>query len=152
MGIESDGSRADLKRFFKDYHKGDLQSLESLQRLERLESLESLPIETVNGSYTDYIYRAGDVVYCDPPYENTNCGVYGGFDNEAFYQWVETRPYTVFFSTYEMDKLNSRFYKCWEEDKRVLSGDDNALTKRECIYTNREPAKTSLYASQLYLF
>lgn len=129
-----------------------LQRLESLQRLQRLQSLEHLPIETINGSYTDYIYRDGDVVYCDPPYENTDCGVYGGFDSEAFYTWVESRPYTVYFSTYEMDKLNSRFYKCWEEDKRVLLGDDNALTKRECIYTNREPSKMSLYATQLYLF
>ena len=161
MGIESDGSRADLKRFFKDRHKESLQSLESLQRLQsleslqrlqRLQSLERLPIETINGSYTDYVYQDGDVVYCDPPYEDTDCKGYKGFDNEAFYQWVETRPYTVYFSTYEMDKLNNRFYKCWEEDKRVLSGNDNSLTKRECIYANREPAKTSLYATQLYLF
>jgi len=40
----------------------------------------------------------------------------------------------------------------WEEDKRVLSGNYNGLTKRECIYTNREPKKMSLYAEQLYLF
>lgn len=143
MGIDSDGSREDLKRFFKDVHKGDLQCLERLQ---------SLPIETINGSYTDYVYQDGDVVYCDPPYEDTDCKGYKGFDNEAFYQWVETRPYIVYFSTYEMDKLNSRFIKCWEEDKKVLSGDDNSLTKRECIYTNREPEKTSLYSTQLYLF
>lgn len=142
-------------RVFKDnslLREMGINSVESLQRLQRLQRLEHLPIETINGSYTDYIYRDGDVVYCDPPYENTDCGVYGGFDSEAFYTWVESRPYTVYFSTYEMDKLNSRFYKCWEEDKRVLLGDDNALTKRECIYTNREPSKMSLYATQLYLF
>ena len=152
MGIDSDGSRADLKRFFKDRHKEDLQSLGSLERLESLESLERLPIETINGSYTDYVYQDGDVVYCDPPYEDTDCKGYKGFDNEAFYQWVETRPYTVYFSTYEMDKLNDRFFKCWEEDKRVTSGTDNSLTKRECIYTNREPERTSLIPIQLTLF
>ena len=149
MGIESDGSKDDLKRFFKDYHKG---SLERLERLQSLQSLESLPIETVNGSYTDYVYRDGDVVYCDPPYEGTRCDGYSGFDNEAFYQWVETRPYTVYFSTYGMDKLNDRFYRCWEEDKRVLPGDDKSLTKRECIYANREPERTSLIPIQLTLF
>lgn len=36
--------------------------------------------------------------------------------------------------------------------KWVLSGNDNSLTKRECMYTNREPEKTSLYSTQLYLF
>ena len=140
MGIDSDGSRGDLKRFFKDYHKGSLQSL------------QSLPIETTNGSYTDYIYQDGDIVYCDPPYENTDCGGYGGFDNEAFYQWVESRPYTVYFSTYEMAKLNERFFKVWEKDKRVIAGNDNSLTKRECIYSNNKHRRTSLIPTQLLLF
>ena len=58
--------RSEKKRF-------DLQQLQQLERLERLEQLERLErlerLEIHLGSYEDYEYQEGDVVYCDPPYE-----------------------------------------------------------------------------------
>lgn len=137
MGIDSDGSREDLKRFFKDSYKGEL------------ESLERLPIEITNSSYTDYTYLPGDIVYCDPPYENTDCGSYKGFDSNAFYEWVRTRPFTVYFSSYTAP---SDFYLCWEQDKRVLSASGASLSAREKIFSNTPPEKTSLIPVQLTFF
>ena len=143
---------------FRGDRDGRLQNLdslmrcESLARLQNIKEIEGVDIDIMNQSYLSYEYQPGDVVYCDPPYEDTWCGGYSGFDNEEFYKWVETRDYPVFFSTYELDKLNSRFIKCWEEDKKVIAGADNSLTKRECIYTNKEPERKSLIPIQLTLF
>ena len=143
---------------FRGNRDGRLQNLdslmrcESLARLQNIKEIEGTDIDITNQSYLSYEYQPGDVVYCDPPYEDTWCGGYSGFDNEEFYKWVETRDYPVFFSTYESDKLNSRFIKCWEEDKKVIAGADNSLTKRECIYTNKEPERKSLIPIQLTLF
>ena len=40
------------------------------------------------------------MVYCDPPYKGT--GKYDGkyFDHDAFYEWVRSRDYPVYFSEY----------------------------------------------------
>lgn len=140
--------------------KTELKNLERLESIERVQSLDAfqrfnlsrVAIETTNDSYLDYVHKEGDVVYCDPPYEDTWCGGYGGFNNEEFYKWVETRDYPVYFSTYEMPKLNDRFIKVWEKDKRVIAGLDNAMVKRECMYSNKETDNLSLIPIQLMLF
>ncbi len=113
--------------------KGNLQSLESLERLERLQSLQSLqsleslerlqglethnrPIEASNISYSDYEYRDGDVVYCDPPYKNTDgYGIH--FDTDAFWEWVRTRNYPVYVSEYQAPE---DFVSIWNKEKRSL--------------------------------
>ncbi len=155
MGIDSDGSRLDIKHHFKEYTAlygkwaQDEKHFSSLESLERLESLESLlPIEITNGSYLDYEYQDGDVVYCDPPYENTDCGGYSGFDSKTFYEWTLSRPYPVYFSSYSAP---SDFHLVWEQDKRILGNRYNILG-REKIYCNQEQEKTSLYSTQLMLF
>ena len=116
-----------------------LQSLERLERLERRERLQSLErlerlqniadmteraslgpqdmlIETSNISYADYAYRDGDVVYCDPPYENTSD--YGiKFDSDSFWEWARTRNYPVYVSEYQAPE---DFVSIWNKEKRVL--------------------------------
>ncbi len=126
--------------------------LQSMCALARMKDLSGCEIELSNDTYLNYVYKGGDVVYCDPPYESTCCKSYKGFDSEEFYNWVESRDYTVYFSSYEMPKLNERFYKAWEQDKRVTVGDNNALLKRECIYTNKKTDHVSLIPEQLMLF
>lgn len=81
-----------------------------LQNLQRLQNLESLQIK--QGSYQDYIYEEGDVVYCDPPYENT-VQYDSPFNHTEFYDWVASRPYQVFFSSYAIS--DKRFYKVWQQ-------------------------------------
>lgn len=104
-----------------------LESLESLERLERLQNIKDMSeraslgpqdmlIETKNISYSDYEYQDGDVVYCDPPYKNTND--YGiQFDGDAFWEWARTRNYPVYVSEYQAPE---DFVSIWSKEKRVL--------------------------------
>lgn len=114
-----------------------LQQLERLQRfdLQQLEQLERLQqlVEITCGSYEQYQHREGDIVYCDPPYEGT--ADYGqGFDHDAFYEWVATRPYQVWFSSYQGVK---GFRLVWAKQLRSSLGAGNASVNFECLYTNR---------------
>lgn len=57
-------------------------------------------IEYTEKDYRDYEHREGDVVYCDPPYKGVQKYTGKTFDHEAFYDWVRTREYPVYFSEY----------------------------------------------------
>lgn len=135
---------------------GNVDRLEMLKRLERLENLERLePIErleraerlehlrgnkniTINcGSYTEYEYREGDVVYCDIPYEGTEGYSGESFDFKAFYDWAASRPYQVFFSSYS-NISDKRFKMVWAKPKRSqMNGARTVKYNYECIYTNK---------------
>lgn len=118
-----------------------LQSLESLESLQRLQRLQSLQINC--GSYLDYQYKEGDVVYCDPPYENTATYSEEGFNHKEFYDWVASRPYRVYFSSYEIS--DSRFYPLWQKEKaQLLSGQGAGAKVQETIYCN-QPDKIMLF-------
>lgn len=95
------------KCMMSEHSTKSLQSLESLQRLNRINELRGIcDIEVSSASCYAYQHRDGDVVYCDPPYADTNG--YDGrssktkFDSEAFFSWAESRPYPVFISEYQV--------------------------------------------------
>ena len=70
-------------------------------RLERLQGLEGL--ERLQGSCADYrdVEIPSDaIVYVDPPYENTNCRAYQGFDFDAFHAWLDSVPNLTVVSEY----------------------------------------------------
>ena len=131
-----------------------LQSLERLQRLERLERLENIAdmterailspqdmfIETSNISYSDYAYRDGDVVYCDPPYKNTND--YGiRFDSDAFWEWARTRIYPVYVSEYQAPE---DFVSIWNKEKRSLLNSESLTAPRtEHIFIHKRFANAT---------
>lgn len=99
-----------------------LSSLESLTRWNRLCRIPSIDgLETSFDSYEQYEHRDGDVVYCDPPYTNTNG--YDGkskkttFDSAAFFSWAESRPYPVFISEYSVPP---GFSPVWRRRKASL--------------------------------
>ena len=117
-----------------------LQSLQSLERLQRLESLQSLDIK--QGSYLDYVYKDGDIVYCDPPYEGTENYDKTDFNHAEFYDWVASRPYKVYFSSYEIS--DKRFYKVWSEKKRKLMCGSCRDKVTEYLYCN-QPEKMTLF-------
>lgn len=129
---------------------GRIKRLQGLQNIDRIQNLESMKgLEITNMDYRDYEYREGDVVCCDPPYEGTDCKGYSGFDNKAFYDWVDSRPYRVFFSSYEIS--DRRFHRIWEQEKLcTIDCNSNSLVKVELLYTN-EPYRTSLLPKQLEL-
>lgn len=107
---------------------GRIQQLEQLERLERLANLQ-----IIQGSYDDYEYRDGDVVYCDPPYEGT-AGYAGGFDHKAFYEWLLSRDYPVYFSSY--NNIRDRFKMVWAENKRSQMSGASKNYNYECLYIN----------------
>jgi len=86
----------------------DVRILESLQRLERLQSMKRLEIPLIDSYSMDYQsvpIPDGAVVYCDPPYKDTDR--YGkdkksSFAYERFYEWCLSRDYPVFVSEYNM--------------------------------------------------
>ena len=119
-------TRCDIQRLER------LQQLEQLERLQRLQRLERLELNCFD--YKNYTYVDGDVVYCDIPYENT--GGYGDeFNHKEFYEWVKTRTYPVYFSSYEIS--DNSFTVVWEKQKRsLMAGASTLLYKTERIYTN----------------
>ena len=120
-----------------------LQSLESLERLQSLESLERLErLDIKQGSYLDYVYEIGDVVYCDPPYESTKNYDKKDFNHAEFYDWVASRPYKVYFSSYEIS--DKRFYKVWSEKKRKLMCGACSDKVTEYLYCN-QPERLTLF-------
>ena len=131
-----------LQRFIKKNtgERCELQELERLQRLQRLQQLERLQRLEINcGSYLDYKYQKGDIVYCDPPYEDTAKYDNDGFNHKQFYDWVASREFPVYFSSYEIS--DSRFYKIYETEKISLLnnkvGNKGKLRKMEILYANR---------------
>lgn len=67
------------------------------------------------------------MVYCDPPYSNTE--KYNGleFDHDAFYEWVRSRDYPVYFSEYNAP---DDFTCIWSKEKiRLMAGGKSAHNK-----------------------
>lgn len=59
-------------------------------------------LTTSNISYEQYEHQEGDVVYCDPPYAETEgYKRTGGFDTDKFWQWTRTRAYPVYVSEFQ---------------------------------------------------
>lgn len=122
--------------YFEKYNKR-LNHLQQLERLERLQQLERLnkTIEISNISYDKYEYQEGDIVYLDPPYENTED--YGEkFDSQKFYDWCYSRPYQVWFSSYKIS--DKRFKLVFAKELlSTLSATNNNCMNFECLYTNK---------------
>ena len=125
--------RKELGRYFKEL-TGERKRQEQLERLERLQQLERL--EITNKSYEDYEYEEGDVVYIEPPYENTKGYNEEEFDHQKFYDWVASREYEVYFSSYEISDTK-RFKKVWCKEKRSLMCRAKYTYNNEYIYTQR---------------
>ena len=78
-----------------------LQGLISLERLQGLQGL--LGVERLQGSCADYrdVEIPSDaIVYVDPPYADTNCSAYDGFDFDAFHAWLDSVPNLTVVSEY----------------------------------------------------
>ena len=128
-----------------------LQSLQAVKRIKDMENRERLnDLEITCDSYENYEYKEGDVVYCDIPYETTNCKAYKGFDHKKFYDWCATRPYRVFFSSYEIS--DNRFHRIMEIEKRALMNTvGSGKLMIECLYTNEPYANIQLISKQYEL-
>lgn len=84
-----------------------LEQLEQLQRLEQLEQMQQLEcrFKTTNNSYECFSNLKGQVLYLDPPYENSNQEAYkGNFNSDKFYNWAYemSQNNIVIISSYEI--------------------------------------------------
>lgn len=111
---------------------------EPLCRLNTLNSVHELSqydIEFSAIDYRQYCHKDGDVVYCDPPYQNTRNYLRTDFNHDEFYEWVATRDYAVYFSSYEIS--DNRFRIIWKKQRTsTFSATRNDLARTEFLYTN----------------
>ena len=63
-------------------------------------NIPSSTLHVSSMSYEQYEHKDGDVVYCDPPYQNTGCDYNSEFNHDEFWEWVRTREYPVYVSEY----------------------------------------------------
>lgn len=121
--------------------KQDLSQIQHLEHLTRLARFEKMGraggFDVQCMDYRDYEYQPGDVVYCDIPYEGSLAGARGpytrGFDNTAFYMWVITRPYPVYFSSYYLPFFSDKII--WSHQTRcAFSSRRNDIPTTEHLY------------------
>lgn len=105
-----------------------LQSLERLERLQKLESLQSL--EITNLDYRDVQIEEDSIIYCDPPYINTN-GYKIYFDYNKFFDWCRNQN-NVFISEYTMPL---DFKLVGERCKICTFNDENVKVTTEKLFT-----------------
>lgn len=95
----------------------NIGALQHLARLERLVQISNMPgindlQITVGKSYEQIqIDNKKSVLYCDPPYEATAEYKEGSFDSKAFYDWVASQPYPVYFSSYKISDARFKLVK-----------------------------------------
>ena len=86
-----------LREYVEGYD-GIPERLQGLERLERLQGLERL--ESSCADYRDVEIPSDAIVYVDPPYANTDCRAYQGFDFDAFHAWLDSVPNLTVVSEY----------------------------------------------------
>lgn len=127
-----------LKNYIKDVapfcntDSGNVRNiLQSLERLERLQSLEKLQcLEITNLDYKDVQIEADSVIYCDPPYVNTNSYKID-FNHNDFYDWCINQK-NCFISEYTMP-IN--FKLVGERCKICTFNDENIKVTTEKLFT-----------------
>lgn len=130
--------RLTITKVIKDFLK--IKSLERLESLERLQSLERLDnLNNLNGlcnlqiTNLDYRYvqiEEDSVIYCDPPYVNTN-GYKIDFNHNEFYDWCRNQK-NCFISEYTMPL---DFKLVAEKDKFCSFSKENRKVTTEKLFT-----------------
>ena len=100
------------------------QSLESLERLQSLESINN-GVLLSNLSYEQVPIENESVIYCDPPYKDTNTYL-DDFNHEKFYEWLRDcrkKNQQVFISEYQMP--DDFFEVYYTERQEIMSTTQN---------------------------
>ena len=103
-----------------------------LERLQNLENINNCGVLLSNLSYEEVPIEEDSVIYCDPPYKDTNTYL-DEFDHEKFYSWLRSLKQQVFISEYQMP---SDFYEVFSIKKRVLINDKLNTQKLEKLFSN----------------
>ena len=109
--------------------------LSYLKRLRNLAGLDLSKVEFAKMDYAEFRHEEGDVVYCDPPYKNTDHRYGMRFDSERFWEWVRTRDYPVYVSEYAAP---SGFRVVWSRSKGTLTSPDDPKIGSKGVATRTE--------------
>lgn len=105
FGITNITQKRLCSRYLTGKHKG-AEQLQQLQRLERFERLEQLQQLRPNLFFSSLDYREvsiqnDSIVYCDPPYANTETYLNKTeFNSHDFWQWARAQQFPLFISEY----------------------------------------------------
>lgn len=95
-----------------------------------------IPVKFSKGDYKQYTGLKRYIIYCDPPYVNTECryGKSSKFDNDEFWDWAReiAKDNIVFVSNYDSPKGTEIVYR----SDHHLTGFQSAKTRSrsECLY------------------
>ena len=100
--LQMNERRLKMNRVAKYYEFVSMNMLENIEGLNKLKSIQQTDqnITFTSMDYRNYEHKEGDVVYCDPPYKGVKKYNEIYFDHDAFYEWVRTRDYPIYFSEY----------------------------------------------------
>lgn len=100
--LQMNERRLKMNKVAKDSEFVRTSMLENIEILNKLKSIQQTDqnITFTSMDYMNYEHKEGDVVYCDPPYKGVKKYNETTFDHDAFYEWVRTRDYKVYFSEY----------------------------------------------------
>lgn len=105
---------------------------QNIQSIERLQELNIGGLLLSNLSYEEVPIESDSVIYCDPPYKNTNRYI-DDFDHEKFYSWLRSLKQQVFISEYQMP---DDFYEVFSIKKRVPFNRNQNIQKVEKLFVN----------------
>lgn len=121
-----------LEKFMSFNPNGNVQNL--LQNTNRLEHIPQISNKVIltNLSYEEVPIESDSVIYCDPPYKDTNTYL-DDFNHEKFYSWLRSLKQQVFISEYQMP---SDFHEVFSIKKRVHFGQKQNTQKIEKLFVN----------------
>ena len=113
--------------------------------LERLQELNiGGGVLLSNLSYDEVPIESNSVIYCDPPYANTDTYCIS-FEHEKFYEWLRTcreKNQQVFISEYHMP---DDFFEVYFKEKTCVFNDQKATKKLEKLFSTLKYSPIELF-------
>ena len=97
-----------------------------------------------NLSYDEVSIESDSVIYCDPPYKDTNTYI-DEFNHEKFYQWLRDcreKNQQVFISEYHMP---DDFFEVYYKEKTSAFNDQKATHKLEKLFSTLKYSPIELF-------
>ena len=119
------------------------QSLESLERLQSLESINN-GVLLSNLSYEQVPIENESVIYCDPPYKDTNTYL-DEFNHEKFYEWLRDcrkKNQQVFISEYQMP---DDFFEVYYTERQEIMSTTQNTHKFEKLFSTLKYSPIELF-------
>ena len=149
LGIELKtkiSERIELTNKVKELLKLNNLQMQNLERLERLQSLQHLQhLYLTNKDYADVQIKENSVIYCDPPYKNTE-KYRMDFKYANFYEWCKKQKQLTIISEYNMP---DDFICIAEKEKISLMRSSNRTTKTEKLFVPKHQYQMYLDAMAL---